>query len=160
LATRVVYRAGEYGNPGTGPSLVETDPSAGDAGVVRVAVRPGTEGGPRTVAKGSSNAQIAKRPYLSESTVKQHLRAIYKVLGMSGRKEAAKVVGSEYRRFTSNGACSCDPKFLAQRRPEAFRSYFYDPRPTFHLNVAEYAVPHANVVFRLGVSFHTVSSTV
>ena len=48
------------------------------------------------VAEGSSNAQIAKRLYLSESTVKQHLRATYKVLAVSDRKEAAKVVGNGY----------------------------------------------------------------
>jgi DNA-binding NarL/FixJ family response regulator len=46
------------------------------------------------VAKGYSNAQIAKSLFLSESTVKQHLRATYKVLGVSDRKEAAKLVGS------------------------------------------------------------------
>jgi DNA-binding NarL/FixJ family response regulator len=46
------------------------------------------------VAQGFSNAQIAKSLFLSESTVKQHLRATYKVLGVSDRKEAAKLVGS------------------------------------------------------------------
>lgn len=44
------------------------------------------------VAKGNSNAQIARTLFLSESTVKQHLRATYKVLGVSDRKEAAKLV--------------------------------------------------------------------
>jgi DNA-binding NarL/FixJ family response regulator len=48
------------------------------------------------VAEGSSNAQIAKHLYLSESAVKQHLRATYKVLGVSDRKEAAKLVGNGY----------------------------------------------------------------
>ena len=46
------------------------------------------------VAQGFSNAQIAKSLFLSESTVKQHLRATYKVLGVRDRKEAAKLVGS------------------------------------------------------------------
>jgi DNA-binding NarL/FixJ family response regulator len=44
------------------------------------------------VAQGLSNAQIAKNLFLSESTVKQHLRATYKVLGVSDRKEAARLV--------------------------------------------------------------------
>src|SRR5215204_235093 len=44
------------------------------------------------VAQGFSNAQVAKSLFLSESTVKQHLRATYKVLGVSDRKEAAKLI--------------------------------------------------------------------
>lgn len=41
------------------------------------------------VAEGLSNAQIADRLYLSESTIKQHLRSAYKLLGVSNRTEAA-----------------------------------------------------------------------
>jgi DNA-binding NarL/FixJ family response regulator len=44
------------------------------------------------VAQGLSNAQIAKSLFLSESTVKQHLRATYKVLGVRDRKEAARLI--------------------------------------------------------------------
>ena len=44
------------------------------------------------VAKGYSNARIAKDLFLSESTVKQHLRATYKILGVNDRKEAAKLI--------------------------------------------------------------------
>jgi DNA-binding NarL/FixJ family response regulator len=44
------------------------------------------------VAQRLSNAQIAKSLFLSESTVKQHLRATYKVLGVSDRKEAARLI--------------------------------------------------------------------
>jgi len=44
------------------------------------------------VAKGFSNAQVAKSLFLSESTVGQHLRATYKGLGVSDRKEAARLV--------------------------------------------------------------------
>ena len=44
------------------------------------------------VAQGLSNRQIASNLFLSESTVKQHLRAAYKVLGVSDRKEAAKLI--------------------------------------------------------------------
>jgi DNA-binding NarL/FixJ family response regulator len=46
------------------------------------------------VARGHSNAQIAKDLCLSESTVKQHLRATYKVLGVSDRKEAARLINA------------------------------------------------------------------
>jgi DNA-binding NarL/FixJ family response regulator len=45
------------------------------------------------VVEGLSNAQIAGRLYLSESTIKQHLRAVYKVLGVRNRTEAAKTMG-------------------------------------------------------------------
>jgi DNA-binding NarL/FixJ family response regulator len=43
------------------------------------------------VVEGLSNAEIAKRLYLSESTIKQHLRAAYKLLGVSNRTEAANI---------------------------------------------------------------------
>jgi DNA-binding NarL/FixJ family response regulator len=39
-----------------------------------------------------SNAEIAERLYLSESTIKQHLRAAYKLLGVRNRTEAAKAM--------------------------------------------------------------------
>ena len=44
------------------------------------------------VVDGMSNAQIAKRLYLSESTIKQHLRGAYKLLGVKNRTEAARVM--------------------------------------------------------------------
>jgi DNA-binding NarL/FixJ family response regulator len=44
------------------------------------------------VMEGLSNAQIAKRLYLSESTIKQHLRAAYKALGASNRAEAGRIL--------------------------------------------------------------------
>jgi DNA-binding NarL/FixJ family response regulator len=40
------------------------------------------------LAEGSTNAEIAGRLYLSESTVKQHLLAAYKALGVRNRREA------------------------------------------------------------------------
>jgi DNA-binding NarL/FixJ family response regulator len=42
------------------------------------------------VAEGESNAEIAGHLYLSVSTIKQHLRAAYKLLGVRNRTEAAK----------------------------------------------------------------------
>ena len=44
------------------------------------------------VVEGLSNAEIAGRLYLSESTIKQHLRAVYKELGVHNRTEAAKTM--------------------------------------------------------------------
>jgi DNA-binding NarL/FixJ family response regulator len=46
------------------------------------------------VAEGLSNAQIAKRLYLAESTIKQHLRSAYKELGVKNRNQAAGLVRS------------------------------------------------------------------
>ncbi len=44
------------------------------------------------VAQGMTNAQIANRLFLSESTVKQHLRGAYKTLGVRNRMEAVKAL--------------------------------------------------------------------
>jgi DNA-binding NarL/FixJ family response regulator len=44
------------------------------------------------VVEGLSNAQIAGRLYLSESTIKQHLGAVYKELGVRNRTQAAKTM--------------------------------------------------------------------
>ena len=44
------------------------------------------------VVEGLSNAEIACRLYLSESTIKQHLRVVYKVLGVSNRTQVAKAM--------------------------------------------------------------------
>jgi DNA-binding NarL/FixJ family response regulator len=44
------------------------------------------------VVEGLSNAEIAGRLYISESTIKQHLRAVYKVLGVRNRTQAAKTM--------------------------------------------------------------------
>jgi DNA-binding NarL/FixJ family response regulator len=49
------------------------------------------------VVEGLSNAEIGRRLYLSESTIKQHLRAAYKVLGVSNRTEAAKTMQDHTR---------------------------------------------------------------
>ncbi len=44
------------------------------------------------VREGLTYAEIANRLFLTESTVKQHLRAAYKILGVSNRTEAAKLM--------------------------------------------------------------------
>jgi DNA-binding NarL/FixJ family response regulator len=44
------------------------------------------------VVEGLSNADIAGRLYVSESTIKQHLRGAYKQLGVRNRTEAAKAM--------------------------------------------------------------------
>ncbi len=44
------------------------------------------------VVEGLSNAEVARRLYLTESTIKQHLRAAYKLLGVRNRTEAAKAM--------------------------------------------------------------------
>jgi DNA-binding NarL/FixJ family response regulator len=43
------------------------------------------------VSEGLANAQVARRLYISESTVKQHLRAAYKAMGVRNRVEAAAI---------------------------------------------------------------------
>jgi DNA-binding NarL/FixJ family response regulator len=47
--------------------------------------------------EGLSNAEIGRRLYLSESTIKQHLRAAYKLLGVRNRREAAKTMRDHTR---------------------------------------------------------------
>lgn len=44
------------------------------------------------VADGLSNAQIGKHLFLSESTIKQHLRSAYKILSVKNRTEAARLI--------------------------------------------------------------------
>ncbi len=44
------------------------------------------------VSEGLTNVQIAGRLFLTESTVKQHLRAVYKALGVSNRAEATRLL--------------------------------------------------------------------
>jgi DNA-binding NarL/FixJ family response regulator len=44
------------------------------------------------VVEGLTNAEIAERLFLSESTIKQHLRAAYKLLGVKNRTEAATLI--------------------------------------------------------------------
>jgi DNA-binding CsgD family transcriptional regulator len=61
------------------------------------------------VAEGLPNAQIARRLFVTESTVKQHLHKAYRTLGVRNRREAAKFLESsndqaERRPVTAVGA--------------------------------------------------------
>ena len=47
------------------------------------------------VVEGQTNAQIGRELFLSESTIKQHLRAAYKVLKVRNRTEAARLLRNE-----------------------------------------------------------------
>jgi DNA-binding NarL/FixJ family response regulator len=49
------------------------------------------------VVEGLSNAEIGGRLHLSESTIKQHLRAAFKLLGVRNRTEAAKTMRNHAR---------------------------------------------------------------
>jgi DNA-binding NarL/FixJ family response regulator len=44
------------------------------------------------VGEGLTNAQVAERLSLTESTVKQHLRTAYKILGVTSRTEAVRLI--------------------------------------------------------------------
>ena len=55
----------------------------------RHALRPPALGLEPLVADGLTNAQISHKLSLSESTVKQHLHAAYRLLGVKNRTEAA-----------------------------------------------------------------------
>lgn len=47
--------------------------------------------------EGLSNAEVARRLFVSESTVKKHLRAAYKALGVNNRLQAAKKLFDDTR---------------------------------------------------------------
>ena len=56
------------------------------------------------VVEGLTNAEIAGRMFLSESTIKQHLRAAYRLLGAKNRTEAAALLrGRGWRGVTPEG---------------------------------------------------------
>ena len=49
----------------------------------------------KLVVEGQTNAQIGRKLFLSESTIKQHLRAAYKTLKVRNRTEAARLLRDE-----------------------------------------------------------------
>ncbi len=55
----------------------------------------------KLLAGGATNAEIAGRLFVTESTVKQHLRAAYKALGVCNRREAAALWRRWRRGWTS-----------------------------------------------------------
>lgn len=66
------------------------------ASLARVEVSPAETRVLVLLAEGLSNAEIAARLYLSETTVKTHVRRLGAKLGANGR--AAGIVGAAYRR--------------------------------------------------------------
>jgi DNA-binding NarL/FixJ family response regulator len=64
------------------------------------------------VAAGCTNAQIAQRLYLSESTIKGHLSSAFRRLGVSSRRKAAAAVfafDDEFRRSILSSLGPIDP---------------------------------------------------
>jgi DNA-binding NarL/FixJ family response regulator len=51
------------------------------------------------VVEGLFNAEIGQRLFLLESTIKQHLRTAYKLLGVNNRTEAAKLFRHSAKKF-------------------------------------------------------------
>jgi DNA-binding NarL/FixJ family response regulator len=69
------------------------------------------------LAEGLTNAQIAKRLYLAESTVKQHLRAAYKLLGVKNAlKPRSSCAAAGSREPSLNQASADRPDGLSLRR--------------------------------------------
>jgi DNA-binding NarL/FixJ family response regulator len=71
-------------------SLVEEEGQFTKAGVSALSARQRET--LELAADGLSNAQIAQRLFLSEATVKQHLRTAFKILGVTDRKEAGRLI--------------------------------------------------------------------
>ena len=69
------------------------------------------------VAEGLSNAQIARRSFLSKSTIKQHLRAAYKVLGVKNRTGAAAVFRRHTNQMGGPAAVPVAPPEQQRRQP-------------------------------------------
>ena len=69
------------------------------------------------VAEGLSNAQIARRSFLSESTIKQHLRNVYKVLGVKNRTQAAAVFRRHAKQMGGPAAVPVAPSEQQRRQP-------------------------------------------
>ncbi len=91
-------------------SIVDAELSRAGRGVELSALRPRQLEILELVAEGLSNHQIARRLFVSESTVKQHLRHAYKTLGAQNRRQAARIFRQRGRLRGSHR----DPKEVVQ----------------------------------------------
>jgi DNA-binding NarL/FixJ family response regulator len=78
------------------------------------------------VAVGCTNAQVAQRLYLSESTIKGHLSSVFRRLGVSSRRKAAAMVFASDDEFRRTILSSVGPIAPSNVRAASLRSALPD----------------------------------
>ena len=78
------------------------------------------------VAVGCTNAQVAQRLYLSESTIKGHLSSVFRRLGVSSRRKAAAAVFASDDEFRRTILSSVGPIAPSNVRAASLRSALPD----------------------------------